>query len=53
MSMNIEGKTAEQCRTHHQQALKKYKKVDKIISLLLPNMRQKLSQLKKKELVVL
>lgn len=42
MSLNIPGKTPEQCRTHHEKSLKKYQRIDKIISCLLPDMEKKL-----------
>lgn len=40
--MNIPGKTPEQCRAHHEKSLKKYGRVDKIISQLLSDMEKKL-----------
>ena len=45
--MNMTSKTPEQCRTHHQKALKKYFKIERIISNLLPDMEAKLERLKK------
>ena len=49
MSLNIRNKTPEQCRTHHQKAMKKYKKIDTIIAKLLPDMKQKLQKMIKAE----
>ena len=51
--MNMTSKTPEQCRTHHQKALKKYLKVEKIISNLLLDMETKLEKIKQLEEKVL
>lgn len=51
--MSMTSKTPEQCRTHHQKALKKYARIDRIIAQLIPDMEIKLQRIKDAEEKVL
>lgn len=53
MSLNMLNKSPEQCRTHHQKALRKYKSIDRIISFILSDTEQRIEKQRQPEEQVL